>query len=82
MTAQKHKKTVTIHEAKTHLSRFVARAAAGEEIILSRGSRPMARLMPLLAQKGRRVPGQARDEIWVSEEFTAPLPGEMMRDLS
>lgn len=71
------KKTVTIHEAKTHLSRFVARAAAGEEIILSRGSRPMARLVPLIQDHKTRTPGQGRADIWISEDFTAPLPEVM-----
>jgi len=41
--------TVNIHEAKTHLSRFVDQAAAGEEIIIARAGKPVARLVPLLS---------------------------------
>jgi prevent-host-death family protein len=72
--ATRKKKVVTIHEAKTHLSRFVARAAAGEEIVIARGDRPMARLVPLLPTQKDRVPGSARGEIWISEDFAHPLP--------
>lgn len=80
--APRKKKVVTIHEAKTHLSRFVARAAAGEEIVIARGDRPMARLVPLVPSQKDRVPGSARGEIWVADDFAQPLPEEELRAFS
>lgn len=51
--------TVTIHEAKTHLSRLLARVEAGEEIVVARGKTPVAKIVPLEApQPERRVPGR------------------------
>lgn len=46
--------SVTTHEAKTHLSRLLARVEAGEEVVIRRGSKPVARLVPL-ASKSNRV---------------------------
>lgn len=52
-------RTVTIHEAKTHLSRLIAQVEAGTEIILARGQMPVAKIVPLHpVQKLRRVPGR------------------------
>ena len=62
---------VNIHEAKTHLSRLVERAAAGEEIIIGKAGRPRARLVPFVEQRSPRVPGQLRGQLWVAEDFDA-----------
>jgi prevent-host-death family protein len=54
-------RTVTIHEAKTHLSRLIARAEAGEEIVVARGNKPVAKIVPLsppASAKKPRVPGR------------------------
>jgi len=62
---------VNVHEAKTHLSRLLKRAHEGEEIILAKGGKPYARLVPL--EEGKpRVPGIARGR--VGKEFFEPLP--------
>ena len=68
---------VNVHEAKTHLSRLLARVAAGEEVIISKAGRPIARLVPIRARKGKRVPGQDKGRIRISEDFDAPLPPEV-----
>ncbi len=60
---------VNIHEAKTHLSRLVERAAAGEEIIIGRGGRPVARLVPYSAKREPRVPGALAESLWVADDF-------------
>ena len=60
---------VNIHEAKTHLSRLVERAAAGEEIIIGKAGRPMARLVPYLKRKRPRKPGALKGKIWVADDF-------------
>jgi prevent-host-death family protein len=70
--------TVNIHEAKTHLSRLVKRAAAGEEIIIARGGKPVARLVPLEAQEQPRVFGRMRGKIHIADDFDAPLPDEIL----
>ena len=59
-----------IHEAKTHLSRLVDRAAAGEEIIIAKAGKPVARLMPLAkAPKPRRKLGGWKGRVWISPDF-------------
>lgn len=67
--------TVNIHDAKTHLSRLVARVEAGEEIVLARGGRPVARLVPLGARSQPRTPGLWRGRVKMSADFDAPIPG-------
>jgi len=58
---------VNVHEAKTHLSRLLDRAAAGEEIIVARAGRPIARLVPLAPASPQRVPGSLRGRITFHE---------------
>jgi antitoxin (DNA-binding transcriptional repressor) of toxin-antitoxin stability system len=65
---------VTMLEAKTHLSRLVARALAGEEIIIARGKTPVARIQPLPAPK--RGFGSMRGRATIDEAFFEPLPEE------
>ena len=69
---------VNVHAAKTRLSRLIDRAAAGEEIIIARAGRPVARLAPLeVVQKPRR-PGLMRGRITIAEDFDAPLPKQLL----
>ena len=68
--------TVNIHAAKTQLSRLVEAAAGGEEIIIARAGRPLARLVPLApaAGQGRRRLGILAGNLTVPADFDAPLP--------
>ena len=66
--------TVTIHAAKTHLSRLLAQVEAGEEIVLARGSQPVAKLVPYGAPAPKRRFGALRGIISVGPEFFEPLP--------
>ena len=70
--------TVNIHEAKTHLSRLLRRVAAGEEIVIAKAGRPLARLIPIDRPPDERVPGTARDRIIVHADFDAPLPDDVL----
>ena len=70
---------VNVHEAKTHLSRLLARVAAGEEIIISKAGKPVARLVPFHGPGKKRVPGQDRGKVWIAEDFDAPLPEEIQK---
>ncbi|MCB9726846.1 MAG: type II toxin-antitoxin system Phd/YefM family antitoxin [Deltaproteobacteria bacterium] len=65
---------VNIGEAKTHLSRLLERVAAGEEIIISKANRPIARLVPLQGARTPRRPGRFAGQIVVRDDFDAPLP--------
>ena len=59
-----------IHEAKTHLSRLVERVAAGEEIIIAKAGKPVAKLVPYRESKSaRRKPGSMKGKIWISPNF-------------
>jgi prevent-host-death family protein len=60
---------VNIYEAKTQLSKLVERAAAGEEIVIARGGRPMARLVPLQPPGGQRPLGAYRETMWIAPDF-------------
>ena len=73
--------TVTIHQAKTNLSKLIARAKAGEEIIIAKGREPVARLEPINVPGKRRLAGIMKDK-WTplpDEFFFDPLPEEELR---
>lgn len=63
-------KTVNLYEAKTHLSRLVDEAAAGEDIVIARHGHPVAKLVALEEKpKGKRPLGLARGQIWIAPDF-------------
>jgi prevent-host-death family protein len=69
---------VTIHDAKTNLSRLIQQASEGEDIIIARGSKPVARLVMAGELKGKRQPGSLKGKLVVGPEFFEPLPPEEM----
>ena len=70
-------KTVNIHQAKTHLSRLVEAAASGQEIVIARNGKPVARLVALNASREPRTPGALRGQIHMGDNFDSPLPPEL-----
>ena len=68
--------TVSLYDAKTHLSQLVDRAAEGEEIMISKNGKPLARLMPLASKGARRVPAGALGVVVIRPDFDAPLPSD------
>jgi prevent-host-death family protein len=68
---------VNIYDAKTRLSQLVDRAEAGEEIIIARGGRPAARLVPFRPPVVQRKPGRMRGRIRLARDFDAPLPANL-----
>lgn len=72
-------KSVNVHEAKTHLSRLLVRVAAGEEIVIARAGRPVAKLVPVPDRTGRRVAGLDAGKIRIRKDFDAPLPKSLRR---
>ena len=68
---------INLHDAKTHLSRLVEAAAKGEEIVIAKAGRPMARLVPLRpSARKERKPGALKGKIWVAGDFDAPMAAE------
>jgi prevent-host-death family protein len=65
---------VTVHQAKTNLSRLIKKALQGEEIIIARGPKPVARIVPIGEVKGKRQPGSLKGKLRVGPEFFEPLP--------
>ncbi|HXO00481.1 MAG TPA: type II toxin-antitoxin system Phd/YefM family antitoxin [Stellaceae bacterium] len=66
---------VSIHAAKTHLSRLIARAEAGEEIVIARGRKPVVKLVAI-ETKPKRVPGRWKGKISIGPEFFEPMSEE------
>lgn len=69
---------VNIHEAKTHFSKLLTRVKAGEEIIIAKAGRPIARLVPVSEQPSKRVPGSAKGKVTVAPDFNEPLPESVL----
>ena len=63
---------VNIHEAKTHLSRLVERVEAGEEVVIARAGRPVARLVPYHPRREARRPGLLKGRISWTEDWDSP----------
>jgi prevent-host-death family protein len=62
--------TVNIHEAKTHFSKLLARVSTGEEIVIARAGKPVARLLPIVpATSKKRIPGIDKGKIWMAKDF-------------
>jgi len=68
--------TVTIHKAKTQLSRLIEKACKGEDIVIARGSKPVVRLVAIQDARGNRKPGALKGKIKIGPEFFEPLPPE------
>ncbi|MGA3372803.1 MAG: type II toxin-antitoxin system prevent-host-death family antitoxin [Terracidiphilus sp.] len=73
---------LNLYEAKTQLSNLVERVATGEEFVIAKAGKPMARLVPLAAgPKKPRMPGQNLLGItYIADDFDAPLPEEVLQD--
>jgi prevent-host-death family protein len=71
-------KVVNLHAAKTHLSRLIEQAAAGEEIVIAKAGKPVARLVPFEPRREPRQPGLMKGQIWIADDFDEPLPEEIM----
>jgi len=74
------RETLGLYEAKTQLSALVDRASAGEEIVIMKSGRPMARLVPMEDARGQREPGRGRGKWRVAADFDAPLPTDLLDD--
>jgi prevent-host-death family protein len=64
---------VNIHEAKTHLSKLLAKVSTGEEIIIAKGNKPIAKLVQFPSEQPKRKLGSAKGQIKIAPDFDAPL---------
>ncbi len=71
---------LNVHDAKTNLSRLLARVENGEEVLIARAGRPVARLSPLGEPGGGRVLGRDAGAFVVPDDFDAPLPDGVVAD--
>ena len=69
---------VSVHEAKTHLSRLLRRIASGEEVTISRSGTPVARLVPIRKKSLRKL-GLDAGKVRIADDFDAPLPEDLLR---
>jgi prevent-host-death family protein len=63
--------TINVHDAKTHLSRLLERAESGEEIVIARAGKPVARLVPYGPERPKRVFGRLRGQVVIHGDFDA-----------
>jgi antitoxin (DNA-binding transcriptional repressor) of toxin-antitoxin stability system len=73
--------TITIHKAKTQLSRLIEKACRGEEIVIARGKKPVVKLVALSEKKHKRIPGRWKDKISYTADAFAPLTDGELHDL-
>lgn len=71
---------VNIHQAKTHLSRLLERVATGEEVVIAKAGRPVARLVPYDTRPAHRTAGQDVGTVVIAEDFDAPLSEELLAE--
>ena len=70
--------TINIHNAKTHFSKILTRVNRGEEVIIAKAGKPVAKIIPIKAGGSDRVPGSAKGMLTISEEFFQPLPDNVI----
>ena len=70
--------SVNIHDAKTQLSKLVAKAAAGAEVVIAKAGKPVARLVPLAPAGRIRKLGALKGKLRVPDDFDAPLPAKVL----
>jgi prevent-host-death family protein len=73
--------TVTIHKAKTELSKLIEKACRGEEIVIARGKKPVVRLVAIEDKRGQRKPGAWKGRISYTADAFAPLTDRELEDL-
>ena len=71
-------KSVNVHEAKTHFSKLLARVEKGQEILISRAGKPVARLVPHEVSRPAPLFGGDRGKFAVPDDFDAPLPDDVL----
>lgn len=69
---------INIHDAKTHLSRLLMRVCEGEEVVIAKAGKPVARLVPIGKRPKQRTPGSAKNKVDIGKDFGKPLPASVL----
>jgi prevent-host-death family protein len=73
--------TFNIHEAKTHLSKLIERLAAGEEIVIAKAGKPVAKLVPYVEDNRPRKAGAWKGKVWLAPDWDSPETDKEIEDL-
>ncbi|MCC7201077.1 MAG: type II toxin-antitoxin system Phd/YefM family antitoxin [Nitrospirae bacterium] len=71
---------INIHDAKTHLSAILKRVESGEDILIAKAGKPIARISPVFALSAKRKPGSAKGKVVMSRNFLKPLPEGLLKE--
>ena len=71
---------INVHDAKTHFSRLLSRVESGEEIVIARSGKPVARLTRLAIKTQKRAPGSAKGRIVLKKDFMKPLSASLLNE--
>lgn len=74
-------KQVNIQEAKTHLSRLISRVEGGEEVVIARYGKPVARLVAVTKAPAARTPGSWKGELNIREDFAEPIDEQWLESI-
>lgn len=69
---------VNIHEAKTHFSKLIEKVSAGEEVIIAKAGKPVAKLVPITSSGPTPKPGLLKGKMKIYDNFDDPLPEELL----
>lgn len=69
--------TINIHDAKTQFSKLIEAVVRGEQVVIARAGKPVARLTSISAKKSVRHPGALKGKISIADDFNAPLPDDV-----
>ena len=69
---------VNIHEAKTHFSQILNRVGSGEDVIIAKAGKPIARIVPIKKEVKKRKPGSAKGRVIIKDSFFDPLPENIL----
>ncbi|HEX21699.1 MAG TPA: type II toxin-antitoxin system Phd/YefM family antitoxin [Actinobacteria bacterium] len=72
--------TINVHEAKTNFSKLLSRVESGEEIVIAKAGKPVAKMMPLANKVDFRKSGSAKGRVVIKKDFFAPLPDEILKE--
>jgi prevent-host-death family protein len=72
-------KQVNIHRAKTELSKLIGDVLAGQEVVIAKAGKPVAKLIPFRTKKKSRTPGSAKGQVVIAPDFNAPLPQKILK---
>ncbi len=72
--------TVNIFEAKTKLSKLIEMVESGEDVIIARAGKPVARLTGLKPEKPKIRFGGLKGKVWIADDFDAPLPQDVLAE--